>query len=68
MAAGVCAVVAAIAGAIARRSLSKLAAEEQTRFAGGVAGGQRLGGAAILDLHEPLVVDPSAPPAAVGRV
>lgn len=67
MAAGVCAIIAAVAGALARRSLRKLAAEESARFAGGLAGGQRLGGASILDLSEPLV-DPSAPPAAVGRV
>lgn len=65
MAAGVCAVIAAVAGALGRRSLKGLAEEEQTRFVGGLAGGQRLGGAAgaILDLNEPLVVvDPSAPP------
>jgi hypothetical protein len=75
MAAGVCAVIAAVASALARRSLSSLAEEEQRARGGGVVGGQRLGGAAILDLNEPLVgqpvvvVDPSAPPpVAAGRV
>ena len=55
-----CAVIAAVASALARRALKRLAEEEGLGMAGGGGGGAGMA-TAILDLDQPLM-DPSAPP------